>query len=247
MRPPLVLILSLALLGAFGSAFGQELPGPDDRLLEKSDAVLVSAGGAYDLDLKVAVAGNRSLEYELRNYVKDSRVQRAIFQEPGFDRDDSAIRNGDMAYFKYRVWPKYDAMNARSSFLDSPFSWEDALGPGLSGSYELAGIAWDGSSGERLLRCELKPLITGSYRRIDAWIRPGSYQTVRRIYYTPSGLEWKAVNYGGYVMEGGIASAWEMTMVDELTNASASISVRMRRLERMPDSFFEPRDRSKER
>ena len=48
-------------------------------------------------------------------------------------------------------------------------------------------------------------------------------------------------------MEGGIASAWDMTMVDELTNASASISVRMRRLERMPDSFFEPKDRSKER
>ena len=147
MRRPLIPILALVLLGAIGREFGQELPGPADRFLEKSDAVLVSAGGAYDMDLKVAVAGNRSLEYELRNYVKDSSVQRAIFQGPDFDKEDCAIRRGDLAYFKYHAWPKYDVMNARSSFLDSPFSWEDALGPGLSGSYGLADIAWDGSSG----------------------------------------------------------------------------------------------------
>jgi hypothetical protein len=247
-------MLTLALIASTGRGAGQELPGQrpgsgawPDRVLEKSDAVLASAGGSYDMDLKVTVAGGRRLEYKLRNYIKDSSAQRAIFQEPGFDRDNSAIRKGATAYFKFRAWPIYDAMNARSSFMDSPFSWEDALGPGLSGAYELAGIAWDGSLGERLLRCELKPLRPGAYRRIDIWLRPGSYQTVRRVYYTPSGSEWKTASYGGYVMEGGIASAWEMTMVDELTKASASISIGMRRSERMPDSFFEPKNRSKEK
>ena len=242
--------LALASLTALSSAVGgycQELPGSADRVLEKADAVLASAGSSYELRLKVAVPGGRDLEYRLRNYVKDGSAQRAIFLEPVFDKDDSAIRRGDIAYFKDAAWPKYDAMNARSSFMDSAFSWEDALCPALSASYELAGIAWDLSSGERLLRCALKPLGSGAYRRIELWIRPGNYQTVKRVYYSPSGRIWKTASYGGYAMEGGVAAAWEMTLADESTMASASISVNGRRAESLPDSFFEPMKRTKEK
>jgi hypothetical protein len=247
MRPLIAPVLALAALLPLSRGLAQELPAPSERLLERSDAVLVSLGGSYEMELKVTIGDGRTLEYRLKDYVKDSSAQRAIFQEPAFDRDDSAIRKGAIAYFKYRDWPKYEAMNAKSSFMDSPFSWEDALSPALAGAYEAAGVAWDDSGGERLLRCELRPLRDGAYRRIVLWIRPGTYQTVRRVYYTPSGREWKTASFGGYVMEGGIASAWEMTMVDESTKASASISIGTRRPERMSDSFFEPRNGSKER
>lgn len=247
MRAPSVPALAMAFLLSSGFVAGQELPGGLERVLEKADAVLVSSGSSYEMLLEVPFAGGRSLRYRLRNYVKDSSAQRALFLEPTFDRDDSAIRKGDTAYFKYRAWPKYDAMNARASFMDSPFSWEDALGPGLSASYVLAGIRWDASSGERLLRCELKPLRAGAYRRIEVWLRPGTYQTVRRVYYTPSGSEWKTASYGGYLMEGGEARAWKVTMTDESTQAGASISVQSRRPEKMADSFFEPTGRGKER
>jgi hypothetical protein len=242
--------LALASVAALFSAAGgycQELPGSADRVLEKADAVLAPVGSSYELRLRVAVDGARALEYRLRNYVKDSFAQRAVFLEPVFDRGDSAIRKGDIAYFRDAAWPVYDAMNARSSFMDSAFSWEDALCPVLSGSYELAGIAWDLASGERLLRCVLKPSRPGAYRRIELWVRPDSYQTVKRVYYSPSGREWKTARYGGYVMEGGAASAWAMTMTDESTMASATISVSGRQAMRMPDSFFDPTNRGKEK
>jgi len=38
-----------------------------------------------------------------------------------------------------------------------------------------------------------------------------------------------------------------MRMVDDLTKASASIKVDERRLEAMPDSFFDPQSSAKER
>lgn len=249
-----VAAFALASLVAVAPCPAQELPGTrpgsrawPDHVLERSDAVLASAGSSCGMLLKVAVVGGRSLEYRLRNYMRNTRAQRAIFLEPSFDRDDSAIREGDTAYFKHRDWPTYDAMNARSSFMDSPFSWEDALGPGLSGAYYVAGINWDDSTGERLLRCALKPLKAGAYRRIEIWLRPGNYQTVRRVYYTPSDREWKTATYGGYVMEGGAATSWEVTMVDESTQSVATISVGSRRPERMPDSFFEPTGRNEEK
>ena len=132
--------------------------------------------------------------------------------------------------------------------MDSPFSWEDALGPGLSGAYDVAGINWDDSTGERLLRCALKPLKAGAYRRIELWLRPGSYQTVRRVYYTPSGPRME----DGHVrrLRHGRRQRrrpGKMTMVDESTQASASISVGSRRPERMPDSFSSRRTRNKEK
>ena len=250
MRRSAIRALALASLAAVLSAARghcQELPGPADRVLEKADAVLASSGSSYELRLKVAVAGGRDLVYRLRNYVKDSFAQRANFLEPEFDKGDAAIRRGDIAYFKDAAWPKYDAMNARSNFMDSAFSWEDALCPALSGSYELAGIAWEVSSGERLLRCALRPLGSGAYRRIDLWLRPGNYQTVKRVYYSPSGREWKTASYGGYVMEGGVAAAWEMTMADESTMATATISVSGRQAMHMPDSYFEPTNGTKEK
>ena len=239
-------ILVASLLAA-GHVFGEALPGPGDRILEKADAVLASVGSSYDILLRVAVAGGGALEYRLRNHVKDTGVQRALFVEPAFDLDDSAIRRGGTAFFKYRAWPKYDRMNAQSSFLDSPFTWEDMLWPGLSGAYEVASTAWDDVQGERLLRCELRPLAKGAYRRVELWLRPGSNQTVRRVYYTPSGQRWKSAEFGGYTMAGGTAAAWEMTMVNELTKASASLSVGGRRTQAMPDSFFEPANQAKEK
>ena len=243
-------ILVASLLAAFlagGHAFCEALPGPGDRILEKADAVLAVTGSSYDLRLRVAVAEGGALEYRLRNHVKDPGVQRALFVEPAFDLDDSAIRRGGTAYFKYRAWPKYDRMNAQSSFLDSPFTWEDALWPGLSGAYEVASVAWDELKGERLLRCELRPLTKGAYRRIELWLRPGNFQTLRRVYYTPSGQPWKSADFDGYTMAGGTASAWGMTMVNELTKASASLSVGGRRMQIMRDTFFEPTNQAKEK
>ena len=237
----------LAAIFAGGLAFAEALPGPGDKILEKADAVLATVGSSYDIRLRVAVAGGGALEYRLRNHVKDAAVQRALFREPAFDLDDSAMRRGGTAFFKYRAWPKYDRMNAQSSFLDSPFTWEDALWPGLSGAYEIASVAWDELKGERLLRCELRPLTKGAYRRIELWLRPGNHQTVRRVYYTPSGQRWKSADFGGYTMEGGSASAWEMTMVNELTKASASLSVGGRRAQMMPEAFFVPTNGPKEK
>jgi hypothetical protein len=235
---PLAFSVFVALAAPALAETGQGLPGAADRVLEKSDARLVAADSSYEMELFVEAPGGRALRYRLRNYVKDSSAQRAIFEEPDFDRGDSAIRRGDRAYFKNSAWPKYDAMNARSSFMDSPFSWEDALGPGLSDSYELTGLRWDDSSGERLLRCVLKPLKAGGYRKIELWLRPGSYQTVKRVYFTPSGREWKTAVYS--FPEADSSAAWKVSMVDESTRASASISVGPRRPEKMPDSFFEP-------
>ena len=247
-RTTAILVASL-VAAAFsgGFAFCEALPVPGDRILEKADAVLAAVGSSYDMRLRVAVAGGGALEYRLRNHVRDPGIQRALFVEPDFDRDDSAIRRGGTAYFKYRAWPKYDRMNAQSSFLDSPFTWEDALWPGMSGSYEVASAAWDDVRGERLLRCELRPLTKGAYRRVELWLRPGNHQTVRRVYYTPSGQRWKSAEFGGYTMAGGAASAWEMTMVNELTKASASLSVGGRRTQAMPDTFFEPANQAKEK
>jgi Outer membrane lipoprotein-sorting protein len=247
MRQLGISVILLASFLAHGQASGEGLPGPGDRILEKSDAVLVTAGFSFDMVLRVAVAGGGALEYRLRNYIKDPGTQRALFQKPDFDRDDSAIRKGGTAYFKYRAWPKYDRMNAKSSFMDSSFTWEEALYPGLSRAYEVAGVVWDEVRGERLLRCDLRPILPGAYRRIDLWLRPGSFQTVRRVYYTPSGQPWKSANFGAYVMAGGLASDWEMTMVDEFTKASASMAVGGRRMERMLDSFFEPTNQVKEK
>ena len=248
-RTTAILVASLlAAIFAGGFAFGEALPGPGDRILEKADAVLAAVGSSYDIRLRVAVTGGGgALEYRLRNHVKDAGVQRALFREPDFDLDDSAIRRGGTAYFKYRAWPKYDRMNAQSSFLDSPLTWEDALWPGLSGAYEVSTVAWDELQGERLLRCDLRPVTKGAYRRIELWLRPGNHQTVRRVYYTPSGQRWKSADFGGYTMEGGSASTWEMTMVNELTKASASLSVGGRRMQIMPDTFFEPTNQAKEK
>jgi hypothetical protein len=219
------------------------LPGPEDGILEKADAFLVRPGSSYELRLEVS-SGDHSLSYTLRNYIKDSSTQRALFLEPGFDRGDSAIRKGSLAYFKYRAWPKYDAMSSRSSFLDSSLSWEEALSPGLSGSYAVAARSWDRSGGELLLRCELRPLAGAAYRRIDLWLAPGSYRTLRRVYYTPSGRRWKTATYGGYEAEG--ASGWTMTMVDELTKATATMRVGARRADARADAFFEPASETKE-
>ena len=174
-RLPLALLFA-ALFATGGGAGAQALPGADDRVLEKADAALVAPDSSCTMRLSVATVGG-SLEYSLKLFVKDWSRQRAVFESPDFDRGDSAIRRGAVAYFKYRAWPKYDAMSARSSFLDSPLTWEDALCPALAAAYQVAATSWEDVGGERLLRCVLTPRAPDGYRKIELWLQGGSYRT----------------------------------------------------------------------
>ena len=242
-RATLAAFLLLSALAGAGLAC-QDLPQPAGGILAASDLVLVAQGSSREMLLGLRQAGGRILEYRFRSFVRDGSVQRAAFLEPGFDRGNTAIRRGETAFFRYAAWPRFDAMSARSSFLDSPLTWADALYPGLAAGYELASAAWDDRSGERLVRCELRPRERGAYRRIELWIRPGTWQTVRRVYYNPSGKAWKTAEFDGYAMAGGQAAEWRMTMTNNLTGATATLSAGPRRPEALDASFFEAAGRT---
>ena len=226
----------------------QTAPLPPDRIVQKADELVMTAGSSRVVELELAGPGGAKLAYRFKCWIRDGRTQRMSFEEPSFDRGDSALRSGDRLYFEYREWPRFDTMSSRANFLDSPLSWDDVLGLGLATSYEVASTSADDSSGGRFLKLGLRPRAGGVYRRIDLVVDPSTWRTANRTYYSPSGKPWKTMRFKDWTPGAagtGALPGFTIEVSDELTGARAVMKVGRGRLESMPSAFFEPADLSK--
>lgn len=229
-----------------GSIFSGDLTGLQQNILATSDRLLFPAEASYNITLRVNPDDPNPLDYALKVYSSGPSQRRAVWIKPDYNKNDLAVKSKDLVIFKYHQWHKADTLSAKSSFLESAFSWEDILNPSFSADYTVQSAIETNLMNSNWLYCELKPIRPGLYARIGAWFSPGNILPYQKDFYTPSGKIYKVAQYKNINIRGGRTVSFILTMKNLFTGAEASAMYENIKQESSPVAFFDPENLKKE-
>lgn len=234
----ILVILSISSLFLTFADEAQEIEKQGFEILNISDQRFYRyEGTSRGIVSRVDMLGHE-ITHEIEIYKRGVDKLTIVWTAPSINRNDIALREGDIMYFKPAKFKKPQKMSYQQMFLESEFSWEDIMTSDTAYNYFVTDI--QDLAGENMWKLELEPKVESLHSKIEVWIDKTNYNMLKRVYYTASGAIMKEAEYHDFKEVDGKIVSFSIRLKDEFMGTSSSATIYDIEEVAIDDFYFDP-------